>query len=160
MGELTRSAIEGLRLGHGESWGPLWVILDLIEKGSHPDHQSGDEAVDAESVTAEEAILLRKLLVNALERHPALNARAPMIHILGKLADPQYLHLFRSELQSALVTLSEAAGLLYQCLIALDDLGENALNTSEKRSYSITDVAYNVERAREYLRRIGLLIPF
>jgi hypothetical protein len=158
---LTQAAIGGLRLGRGESWGPLWAVADLIKKGRDSSHQSGFPEVDAEAVTFEEAQLLEELTVAALKRHPGLGARYGMIHVLDRVGEGKYLEIFRSELESALGTLSEAGALLYQCLAALEHLGENALYMQGRtKGYSYDDVGFNVERARAYLERQGTLFPF
>ena len=161
MGQLTQAAIDGLRFGRGESWGPLWAVADLIRRGKEPGYESGLSEVDAETVAPEEARLLEDLVVSALKRHPGLNARYRMMYILDRIGDDmRLLELFRSELQSALGTLSEAAALLFQCLTALDHRGESALYVPGKEGYSYEDVVFNVERAREYLKRQGILFPF
>jgi hypothetical protein len=161
VGQLTQAAIDGLRFGRGESWGPLWAVADLITRGKNANHQSGLAEVDAEPVTPEEARLLEELVVSALKRHPGLNARYRMIYILDRVGiDMNLLDLLRSELESALGTMSETGALLYQCLVALEHLGENALYVAGRDGYSYDDIGFNVERAREYLKRQGILFPF
>ena len=103
-----------------------------------------DIELDEEAVDALHAALLS--LVEPDLTHPQAGM---IVWLIGKLARPGDLPLFERALESGLAGRDD---LLYQALIALDNLDELAADAS---SFAAFEVEKNRDLARAYLKRVA-----
>ena len=131
----------------------LWRVGDLLTRWLAVQSGGrmvgyGPEVMDVELKDADiEAVhgALRALVEDGLS-HPHA---ATIVWLLGKLARPADQNLFEHALERGL---DDRDDLLYQALIALDNLGELAADAT---SFAAFDVDTNRALARAYLDRVA-----
>jgi hypothetical protein len=122
---------------------------DLTAKLRIADYHSGLPAVDAER--------LKAALLDLLRRDPNPRLAGGIVWVLGKCGDAALAGVVAAELHRGLEHLLAANGLVHNALIALENFGEHLTGTSEQ---SLTAVEQNIRRAREYLARSGVQVPW
>jgi len=155
----TAAILERAAAGEGvedEVEAAVVMAAYLTEKLRITDYHSGLPAVDAESVSPAEGERLKAALLGLLRRDPNPRLACGIVWALGKCGDAALAGVVAAELRRGLEHLLAANGLVHNALIALENFGEH-LAASEQ---SLTAVEQNIRRAREYLARSGVQVPW
>src|SRR5262245_20513242 len=123
MGDFTKAIIAEIEAGHGDNWGRVEVVGEVVSRWRDRGYRSGLGEVDRETVTDEEAQQLVDALKRALRRHPSRAARTAIVRALGKSGVTGMTEVVEGELHACLGALRSEGVLLFQALLALEDLG-------------------------------------
>jgi len=156
MGELTKSVIERMKSAMVaedlDDW--VWKAADLLARARSAGYRSGFAEIDDEAVSPEERDELRQALLDALTRNADPGFVSPIIWALGKACDESLKQLYVDYLARYLESLKASNGVVYQALIALDNIGEpvRERNPDGTSSQSVIDVDKNIRQAPRYLK--------
>jgi hypothetical protein len=156
----TAAILERAAAGEGvedEVEAAITTAAYLTEKLRITDYHLGWPAVDAEAVSPAEGERLKAALLGLLRRDPNPRLAGRIVWALGKCGDAALAGVVAAELRRGLEHLLAANGLVFNALIALENFGEHRAGTSEQ---SLTAVEQNIRRAREYLARSGVQVPW
>jgi len=158
MGKVTTKTLKVLRKRKLSEKDREYIPIagDLLGKASQKGYVSGFPDVDGESISKEEGKMIESAVISALQRHRDPKVVAALIWALGKSNSRSLEKTLRSCLQQHLQSLLAHNAVVSQALIALNNIGE--LKTGP--SWNISRVEANIKRARAYLNKFGILVPW
>jgi hypothetical protein len=135
---------------------------DLLFKTINPNYISGRDDIDSEIVTPAEGEELKQAVAYVVRSHddPAILTSA--FFVLGKSYDRALKDLYIEHLQTSLSRLKQQNRLVFQLLIALDNIREDVFERDEqgRSSQGILDVDTNIRQAQNYLLQHDISVPW
>jgi hypothetical protein len=164
MGILTQQVIAGLHQGasEGELHEHLRKAADLLVKTANPNYRSGYDDIDTEQVSQVEGEQLKQAVVMIIESSHDPTILTSAFFVLGKSYDAAFKEVYLEHLHASLSRLKQYNGLVFQLLIALDNLREDIFERDEhgQSSQSVLDIEKNVRQAQNYLMRHDIVVPW
>jgi len=137
--------------------GWIWKAGDLLAKVSYKEFQSGFAEIDRITVRPEEAEMIKKGLLSALDRNQEPRFVQQILGSLMMSHDPDLKPLFVSYLHQSLTQLKTWNALLSSALNGLSRVDENVY---EGGSQSVADVDKTIRQADRYLQKLGKTAPW
>jgi hypothetical protein len=152
MARLIDQAREAIRAGDPEAVNDgIQLAMSFIEHARGQTDGLDWPEVVAEPASPADLDRLRDLLTEPVRARPSPAVAGPAVFALGKLYDPGLTEFFVQVLRDHL---HGDAGVLYQAMIALDNLGANVF--AGRQSMSIRDEDENRVLAADFVRRADL----
>lgn len=163
MGTLTQQVIHHLQqIERADD--PQQIIrqaADLLGKSVSSSYISGYDDIDAEQITAAEGEQMKQALVRIVQSSPDPELLRSAVFALAKSYDPALKDLYIAHLQTSLSRLKDQNALVFQLLIALDNIHENVFESDEhgRTSQGALNIEKNIRQSQNYLLQHDIIVP-
>jgi hypothetical protein len=128
----------------------IQAVIAALQSGDVTD---GDVTLQAAGDLLAEAERLKAAVVEAIAREQAPPRLAELIWALSKSGDARYKGVYVEHLRRSAQAYPPVNLVIYQALIALDNIGEEVFerDANGRSSQSVADAERNIRQARAYL---------
>jgi hypothetical protein len=134
---------------------------DLLGRLFSEDYHSGFSEIDSERPSVEEGKKIKEALIKLADLNDD-EINVAVIWALRKSNDNSFKDFYLKYLHSSLKTLLLHNSIVFQALLALSDIDEDAqkYDADDTPLGRITDIENNVFNARRFLKKCNIIVPW